>query len=299
MSDHRSSFIHLIRHVSSTQLRADPMLQCATSTFAACFLYSIVISYLWTYTIACLCISGFFAQFLYRWIKGHDFNYWIAVQSAFLGLVFGCSISHSLHSSAEITDPKSLFCRYIAVLAFFHYTEFLFTAISNRRSLKIDSFLLNHSRAYWAAAVTSWLEFWMEATLFPNMKFSFASWLGVGICIIGEIIRKVAMIQAGIGFTHSLAIKKHSDHHLVTEGIYGWCRHPGYLGWFIWSISTQIVLCNPLCLGLYAFASFKFFNSRIIDEERDLLHFFGSAYEMYQNDVPTGIPWIEGYRLRR
>lgn len=29
-------------------------------------------------------------------------------------------------------------------------------------------------------------------------------------------------------------------------------RHPGYLGWFMWSISTQVLLANPICTGLFS-----------------------------------------------
>lgn len=53
-------------------------------------------------------------------------------------------------------------------LSFFHYSEYLVTAIINPRSLSLDSFLLNHSVEYTLAAVSSWLEFTVEKLSVPG-----------------------------------------------------------------------------------------------------------------------------------
>lgn len=44
-------------------------------------------------------------------------------------------------------------------------------------------------------------------------------------------------------------------------------RHPAYFGWFWWSIGTQMLLCNPVCIVVYAAASWRFFSQRIPFEE--------------------------------
>lgn len=56
--------------------------------------------------------------------------------------------------------------------------------------------------------------------------------LGLACCICGEVTRKLAMLHAGNGFTHRLALSKRPDHRLVTTGIYAVFRHPGYTGLF-------------------------------------------------------------------
>ena len=38
--------------------------------------------------------------------------------------------------------------------------------------------------------------------------------------------------------------RKREEHELVTHGIYGICRHPSYLGWWIFAVGTQVRL-NP------------------------------------------------------
>lgn len=60
------------------------------------------------------------------------------------------------------------FFRYMCVMAFFHYSEFLTIAITNPRTLNVDSFILNHSNEYHIAAVASWIEFFIELYFLPG-----------------------------------------------------------------------------------------------------------------------------------
>ena len=106
--------------------------------------------------------------------------------------------------------------------------------------LSTDSFLLNHSPEYQIAAVTSWVEFVIEWWLFPQMKnILLLSFLGLLMMVGGEILRKLAMITAESNFTHLIQTRREKDHVLVTHGIYSLCRHPGYAGWFWWSIGKK------------------------------------------------------------
>ena len=59
-------------------------------------------------------------------------------------------------------------------------------------------------------------------------------------------------------------------------------RHPSYAGWFLWSLGSQLILVNPICLLAYAYVSFSFFSERIYCEEFMLLKFFGKEYREYQ-----------------
>lgn len=96
---------------------------------------------------------------------------------------------------------------------------------------------------------------------------------------------------------HQVQCEKSNDHVLITHGVYSWFRHPSYVGWFYWAIGTQLILVNPICIPMYAIASWKFFHSRIYIEEIMLLNFFGQQYCDYQKSVLTGIPFIEGYKM--
>lgn len=156
--------------------------------------------------------------------------------------------------------------------------------------------MLNHSIPYIIAATSSWLEFLIEVFLWPSIKQnSTILVIGIAVCIGGEVIRKLAIITASTSFNHVVQYHRNEDHVLVTHGIYSSMRHPSYAGWFWWSVGTQIILANPLCLILYAIVSWKFFQQRILIEEVTLVKFFGEKYLEYQQTTPTGVPFVKGY----
>lgn len=217
----------------------------------------------------------------------------VAKRASFLGCAFGISVVLSFSQASY-----RCFGWYMTSLSFFHFSEYIMMAIYNPQTLSIDSFLLNHSPEYKIAAVASWIEFVVEFYFFPNMKnHMFLSLLGVLLLIGGEITRKLAMITAKSNFTHIVQSHKKDSHVLVTNGIYSLFRHPSYVGWFYWSIGTQITLCNPICFVGYALASWKFFKERIEYEEITLLNFFQYDYIEYQKKVGTGLPLIKGYLM--
>ncbi|XP_011186419.1 protein-S-isoprenylcysteine O-methyltransferase [Zeugodacus cucurbitae] len=223
-----------------------------------------------------------------------DNDYQIAIRSTFLGFMEAVSILVILFAPNELKQ----FGVYALFMAFFHYSEFLAIAWCNPNSLSTDSFILNHSIHYAIAAIASWIEFALEVWLLPSFKDFYYIWLlGVVLCATGEIIRKVAMITARNSFTHLVQHEKADNHKLITHGIYAYMRHPSYVGWFWWSVGTQIILLNPVCILIYTVVSWKFFHDRIFMEEITLLNFFRSDYHKYQQNVPTGLPFIKGYTL--
>ena len=88
---------------------------------------------------------------------------------------------------------------------------------------------------------------------------------------------------------------KREDHELVTSGVFSYVRHPSYVGWFLWSLGTQVVLLNPICFCIYVSVVWVNFNKSIYDEEESLLKVFDNAYSDYQTKVPAGIPFIRGF----
>ncbi|XP_044727476.1 protein-S-isoprenylcysteine O-methyltransferase isoform X2 [Chrysoperla carnea] len=221
--------------------------------------------------------------------------YQIAVRATFLGYVFAMGVFVWVLCGPGIRT----FGIYICVMSLFHFSEFIAIALINPKSLTVDSFVINHSLEYAVAAISSWIEFFIEYHFFPELKqFEWISLIGLCICIGGEILRKLAMITAESNFHHVVQSTKSENHVLVKHGVYKFCRHPSYVGWFYWSIGTQIILLNPICIVAYAIASWKFFSERVLYEEIMLLNFFGEQYYEYQQKVPTGLPFIKGYRLQ-
>ena len=70
------------------------------------------------------------------------------------------------------------------------------------------------------------------------------SLVGVLLCVGGEVLRKLAMFTAKTNFSHIVQSVHEEGHQLVTHGVYKYCRHPSYVGWFYWSIGTQV--CRQL-----------------------------------------------------
>lgn len=232
------------------------------------------------------CLLNFVLKYNYR-----GFLYEISTRSTFLG----CAFATGMYLMTT-NNGWHVFGLYTVVMSIFHFTEFFTIAVCNPKTLSIDSFILNHSVQFAAAAVGSWIEWGAEYYFFPGMKeYFYISYIGFAVCVGGEMLRKGAMITAKTNFNHIVQYEKTKDHELVTHGVYRICRHPSYVGWFYWSIGTQIILLNPICTILFGAASWLFFNERVHTEEILLLQFFGHAYRRYQNKVGTGLPFIRGY----
>ncbi|XP_075978050.1 isoprenylcysteine carboxylmethyltransferase ste14 [Anticarsia gemmatalis] len=232
------------------------------------------------------CLFNFILRYCYT-----GFIYEVSIRSAFLGAAFSLGLYLT-----TFDNGWRVFGLYTMILSMFHFSEFLSVALTNPRTLTIDSFILNHSVQYGLAAVASWIEWAVEYYFFPNMKsFFWVSAIGVITCITGEMLRKSAMFTARTNFNHTVQFVKRPDHRLVTHGVYSLCRHPSYVGWFYWSIGTQLTLLNPVCIIIYTLASWAFFRERVYAEELTLLTFFGPEYVAYQDKVPTGLPFIPGY----
>ncbi|XP_072758595.1 protein-S-isoprenylcysteine O-methyltransferase [Anoplolepis gracilipes] len=251
-------------------------------------IYVVCITNIWFLHILQYIVINVLAYLAFR-----GFAYQVAVRALFLGYVFGIGILIAITASPS----WQIFGIYMTILASFHYSEFLAIAWTNPALLSIDSFILNHSIEYGVAASLSWIEFFIERHYFYGLKLpSLISYLGLILCISGEILRKLAMCTAKHNFNHIVQSEKSDNHQLVTHGVYNLCRHPSYVGWFYWSIGTQLILQNPFCFCAYALMSWSFFHNRVLNEEITLIKFFGEDYVKYQEKVGTGLPFISGYK---
>ena len=79
----------------------------------------------------------------------------------------------------------------------------------------------------------------------------YVSLIGLLLCVGGEVLRKVSMLTAGRSFNHYIQTTRARDHVLVTHGVYAWSRHPAYVGWFYWSLGTQVCLKKTKNLSLH------------------------------------------------
>jgi len=155
-----------------------------------------------------------------------------------------------------------------------------------------ESFLI--TREYLIAFFVGLAEYFIEIYCWPD-KVSPTSaivWLGLILTIIGLVIRFAAIIHAKQSFTHEIQENKREEHKLITDGIYKYIRHPGYLGFYIFAVGTQVFLKNPISIIIYAGVLWYFFYDRIDYEQKRLIRFFGKDYENYMAKTPTYFPFI-------
>jgi protein-S-isoprenylcysteine O-methyltransferase len=218
----------------------------------------------------------------------------VSTISFFLGSIFALGFSVFLSgglSSFWFATYQLAF--FVASWSAFHWGEFAVTAGWNRDKVSVDSFLLNNGPWYHIANSLAVIEHLLVLYFRPSLKtFPYVSSTGIIVVFLGQFLRSAAMIKAASNFSHAVAFRKNAGHHLVTDGIYAWSRHPSYAGFFYWALGTQLVLQNPLSFCLYIVLLMRFFSPRIRAEERALVSFFGDDYVSYRNQVGTWIPFI-------
>ena len=110
------------------------------------------------------------------------------------------------------------------------------------------------------------------------------------LLLVGGIILLVSRIQIGRYGTGKIVIEK--EHQLITRGIYGYIRHPIYLGgligWTGLSLAFKGVIIPVIVLIIY----FTVFKSRMDLEERMLLEEFGEEYKSYCKTAKRAIPGL-------
>ena len=124
--------------------------------------------------------------------------------------------------------------------------------------------------------------------------------------IVGEVIRKTAIIQLGSNFTLKVRIKRNVQQKLITDGIYGLVityivlimiylrkmRHPSYLGWYLWAMGMMLLIGNVGCFLICMISVNIFFRVRVRMEDYYLYEFFGDDYLMYRVKTRSGIPFV-------
>ena len=177
---------------------------------------------------------------------------------------------------------------FIKHVCLFHLGEWTFVRTFHRESLSFDSFLINNSKAYVGCLLLSVAEYKMSAIFSTDCT----TYIGLTIASVGLLIRWFALYTGGRNFTHMIAHEKRQEHQLVTTGIYSFSRHPGYSGWFWWTVGLQVLLGNPVCTVVFTWLSWRFFKERIHYEERLLVEFFGLQYLSYREKTGVLIPFL-------
>jgi protein-S-isoprenylcysteine O-methyltransferase len=117
-----------------------------------------------------------------------------------------------------------------------------------------------------------------------------ARWVGVGMVVAGMAMRVAAVRTLGHWYQARPTVLE--GQRLVTTGLYGVLRHPGYTGAVIGL--SGLALAFRAWVGLVAVALLVVpgFLVRIAREERVLLHAFGEEYREYSRRTWRLIPYV-------
>jgi protein-S-isoprenylcysteine O-methyltransferase len=147
--------------------------------------------------------------------------------------------------------------------------------------------------------LTSWAEFAARFVFAPHWTSLRCSLMGLLLVVPSQTLRSLAMATASESFNHVIQTSRKQNHVLVTHGVYRYIRHPSYVGFFFWSIGTQLLLSNMLHTTAFAFVSWQFFKRRIPFEEESLCRHYPDEYPAYMARTWTGIPFLRTHEHRK
>ena len=159
---------------------------------------------------------------------------------------------------------------FAGALGAFHASELAFAATCTPHDFGPHSLLLSPqylasmSLAVAEDALWSWAAPGLKR---PRPAAEAAAGLGLVMVVLGEVLRKGALLSARGNFTHTMQQTRRQGHVLVSDGVYRHFRHPGYLGWWVWVVGTQVLMLNPLCSVLFFVMCRRFFSVRVHVEE--------------------------------
>jgi len=127
--------------------------------------------------------------------------------------------------------------------------------------------------------------------------YAIGNFYNTWVIIIGAILGAVGLITRYIsyytlGAFYTRTLKKTENHKLVTNGIYKYIRHAGYLSNILIFIGISMTLCNFITLGFVIIIYPIVYIYRISVEEKMLIDIFGNDYIAYQKKSKKLIPFI-------
>ena len=131
-------------------------------------------------------------------------------------------------------------------------------------------------------SATNWLDFANYSL--PN----WAGWLGAILIIFALVIFWRAHADLGLNWSPSLEIR--TEHKLITNGIFGYIRHPMYASQWVWVIAQPLLLQNWIAGFLNLLVFIPFYILRVRAEEQMMLDTFGDEYREYMNKTGAVFP---------
>jgi len=176
---------------------------------------------------------------------------------------------------------------YLISLCIYHISEYINSLIYHFNKLDWSCYLIDQSKEWFIAFILSIIEYFLEIFFFINFKTKnyIIFIIGIVFIIIGHFFRISALFTCKTNFEYLVQYTRQKGHKLVKNGVYKIFRHPSYVGFYIWAVGTQIMMCNIICTVGFIIALYAFFKERIEEEEIYLIAFFGDEYLKYRKET--------------
>jgi protein-S-isoprenylcysteine O-methyltransferase Ste14 len=124
----------------------------------------------------------------------------------------------------------------------------------------------------------------------PLAGSQWISWAGIGFIVAGGILSLASRIQLGRYGSSKIVLE--NGHTLVTGGVYGYIRHPIYLGLLLLFLGFSLSFQSLIFTFLLVTGFFLLFKRRMDMEEKLLSLLFGKEYESYTKRTNRLIPHV-------
>lgn len=115
-------------------------------------------------------------------------------------------------------------------------------------------------------------------------------YLGLGLLLIGFLVREWAIIVLGQFFSYKVQISK--DHQLINAGPYQFVRHPAYTGAIVSIIGFSLAVQSLIGLIVTILLAIFAYGYRIKIEENLLKQEFGDEFQKYKKKTKLLFPWV-------
>ena len=142
---------------------------------------------------------------------------------------------------------------------------------------------------WWIGLLAAYLPAYTDRNGFWTFDAEAIRWLGVFLFAAGGALRIWPVFVLGHRFSGLVAIQP--GHRLMTSGVYGFIRHPSYLGLLVESLGWALAFRSGIGV-LLAALSIPLFLARIRAEESLLRSEFGRDYDVYRDRTWRLIPGV-------
>jgi protein-S-isoprenylcysteine O-methyltransferase Ste14 len=124
----------------------------------------------------------------------------------------------------------------------------------------------------------------------PGSLNSALRWIGIGMMLLGLLLRIWAARTLGEFYTRTLVVGTHQI--LVEKGPYRWLRHPGYFGDIVLWFGAGLASGNILIVAAIVVILLPAYSYRIHVEEIMLHQRFGTDFAQYTKHRKKIIPFL-------